>query len=65
MNGQYSSEIMTFCGSRFLAVGDILREDDFRDALTRIREAGKLLAEVNEELRMANENWKGEETFVI
>ena len=53
------------CFRALLKRGSIFRASEFTEALEKIREAGKMLAEINKQLALENAGWEGEETFVI
>jgi hypothetical protein len=50
---------------RFLEVGGLYKETDFRGKLEYIRKAGARLKNINRELESRRKAWTGEETFVI
>lgn len=58
------NSIMMSTGN-FIFEGQSLEEKEFREVLSFLKEAGNHLREVNMRLKKQNENWKGEETFII
>jgi hypothetical protein len=52
-------------GGCAISVGDIILTDDFDKIMSVLRYCGKKLHDINEHVKQAEAEWKGEEEFVI